>query len=322
MSNSEHMTVSFTDRLVMAIRAKGNPTVMGLDPKLEYIPAFLIAELEAKGFCDTALVEEAIFSFNAGLIDAVADIIPAVKPQLAYYELYGMAGLSALVRTISYAKERGMLVIMDGKRNDIGSTSEAYASAWLANETPSFPGRESTTNLFSSDALTINAYLGADGILPFRDVAANEGKGLFALVRTSNPSASDLQDLKLDDGKLVYEAMAEKVEAWNQGFRGEHGFGPVGAVVGATWPEQAKRLRQVMPSAFFLVPGYGAQGATAEDCVANFNSRGEGAIVNSSRGLMLAYRKSVLPEEAYGEATRAEAISMRDALRGALDAVK
>lgn len=311
--------LSFADSLCRAIRKMNNPTVMGLDPKLDYIPSHIITNLKRDGADGEYLVEEAIVRFNQGLIDAAADIIPAVKPQLAYYELYGEAGLRALKRTIVHAKQAGMIVIADGKRNDIGSTSDAYAEAWLGRADYSSIDTEQLVNPFAADALTVNAYLGSDGIIPFRSLAAREGKGIFVLVRTSNPSAAELQDLRLADGRLVYEAMAAQVEKWNQGFIGESGFGPVGAVVGATWPEQARALRKLMPSAFFLVPGYGAQGATAVDCVSNFDENGDGAIVNSSRALMLAYRKqSELSEEAYGEATRAEAIRMRDALNSAL----
>lgn len=292
------------DRLQAAINRKQNPTVLGLDPKMAYIPASLIEELRRDGYEGNALTEEALFAFNKGLIDATCDIIPAVKPQLAYYEMYGGAGLSALYRTMDYARLKGQLVIADGKRNDIGSTSEAYARAWL--------GR--------ADMLTVNAYLGSDGILPFINVAKSNSTAVFALVRTSNPSASEFQDLELADGRKLYEAVADKVETWNRDLTGEAGFGPVGAVVGATWPEQARALRLRMPHTFFLVPGYGAQGATASDCAANFNDKGDGAIVNSSRGLMLAYKKSEIYGEAeYAEACRAEALSMRAALTAALN---
>lgn len=292
------------DRLQAKINELKNPTVIGLDPKLEYIPSFITDELKHEGYSAAALEEEAIFRFNKTLIDATADIIPAIKPQLAYYELYGEAGMKALYRTIAYAREQGQIVIADGKRNDIGSTSEAYAKAWL--------GR--------ADILTVNAYLGSDGIIPFVEESLALDAGIFALVRTSNPSAAEFQDLELADGRKLYEAVADQVEAWNLDHIGEAGFGPVGSVVGATWPEQARALRERMPHSFFLVPGYGAQGGTAEDAVANFNDRGEGAIVNSSRGLMLAYKKSgIYGEGEYARACREEAIAMREALNRALN---
>lgn len=292
------------DRLQDQINRMQNPTVLGLDPKLDYIPAFIKSDLENEGYSGETLIEEMLFRFNQGLIDATYDIIPAVKPQLAYYELYAEAGMKALYRTISYARDKGMIVIADGKRNDIGSTSDAYAKAWL--------GR--------ADLLTVNAYLGSDGILPFVEQAVAADAGVFALVRTSNPSAAEFQDLTLADGRKLYEAVADQVELWNANHYGKAGFGPVGSVVGATWPEQARALRERMPHSFFLVPGYGAQGATAEDCAANFNERGEGAIVNSSRGLMLAYKKSeIYGESEYAQACRDEAIAMREALKAALN---
>lgn len=298
-------TKNTSDLLLEAIREKNNPTVLGLDPKLEYVPQSMKDQLLKDGFSGDRFIEEALFLFNKGLIDATCDIIPAIKPQLAYYEMYGQAGLAALSRTVDYARRVGILVILDGKRNDIGSTSEAYAKAWLGDD-----------GIAKGDFLTVNGYLGTDGMQPFIE----SGQGLFVLVRTSNPSAAELQDLELKDGRKVYEAMADQVELWNEGLIGEHGFGPVGAVVGATWPGQAKALRTRMPSAFFLVPGYGAQGATAMDACQNFNENGEGAIVNSSRGLMLAYKNQVgMGPDDYKEACRIEAMQMKEALNKAIE---
>ena len=255
---------NFADRLSQRIRECGNPTVLGLDPILEYIPDSIISYF--RGQCDDPALAAglALYEFNRRIIDCVAGTIPAVKPQIAYYEKYGPHGMEALRQTIQYARKAGLLVIADGKRNDIGSTAEAYASAWLG-ETSLPDGSSVAMN--DADALTVNGYLGIDGIKPFIDQCQARGKGIFILVRTSNPSAGDLQDLVLNDGRTVYEAMAERVNAWGEGLSGESGYSPVGAVVGATWPLQASRLRKMMPHAFILVPGYGAQGATAEDAV-------------------------------------------------------
>ena len=258
----------------------------------------------------------AIYEFNKRLIDSVADIIPAIKPQVAYYEKYGSHGMNALRQTIHYARKAGMLVIADGKRNDIGSTAQAYAGAWLGeNRMPD----GSSAAQFDADALTINGYLGIDGVEPFMKVCQERGKGIFILVRTSNPSAGDLQDLVLSDGRTVYEAMAGKVAAWGDALTGESGYSSVGAVVGATWPLQASKLRKLMPKAFILVPGYGAQGATAQDAANSFGPDGRGAIVNASRSLMLAWKKHQMNHDDFAAATRREALIMKADLRQALE---
>ncbi|MDD2214252.1 MAG: orotidine-5'-phosphate decarboxylase [Oscillospiraceae bacterium] len=298
----------FISRLETAVSRCQNPTVLGLDPKLEYLPASLLQKTKADCASPEEAVETALFEFNRCLIDAVKDIIPCVKPQLAYYELYGLPGLKALERTIRYARQQGLLVIADGKRNDIGSTSAAYAEAWL--------------NQWDADALTVNAYLGQDGIKPFIETAAANGKGLFMLVRTSNPSAADLQDLQLADGRRLYEAVADLLNLWSGDLPvAPSGYSLLGAVVGATWPQQAQQLRLRLPRAYILVPGYGAQGATAEDCMASFDRQGRGALVNASRSLMLAYRRDPAfagRDEAVAEACRAEALRMRASLQAAL----
>lgn len=299
---------SFTERLAAAIAAKNNPTVMGLDPLLSYIPEEMKAEA-GRRFAGDAYLEELIFSYNKRLIDAVADLIPAVKPQLAYYELYGIPGLNALRRTMAYAREQGLLVIADGKRNDIGSTASAYAAAYLG-ETE-LEGRARA--FWEADALTVNAYLGGDGVKPFVDAAAARGKGLFILVRTSNPSAGDFQDLELADGRRLYEALADKLNEWSAGLLDGAGYAPLGAVVGATWPEQARALRARLPHAYILVPGYGAQGGDASSCAHNFKPDGGGALVNASRSLICAWKKAREGEDFAG-ATRREALRMRDAL--------
>ncbi len=313
--------INFADRLSLKISQTQNPTVMGLDPMLEYIPAS-IRESAASQFSDPeAAAGEAIFQFNKGLIDATSDIIPAVKPQAAYYEQYGAAGYRALQRTIAYAKEKGMLVIVDAKRNDIGSTAEAYARAILGHSEigQDADGKSIVRSFLGGDCITLNGYLGIDGIEPFLKQCQANGQGCYILVRTSNPSAGDLQDLQLADGRTVYEAMAQKVAEWGQDFIGVQGYSFVGAVVGATWPDQAKKLREIMPNSLILVPGYGAQGATADDAVASFGPQGQGALVNASRSLMLAWKKQNMTVEDYAAAARNEALAMRDDLQAALE---
>ena len=307
--------VNFADRLTQKIKETGNPTVMGLDPMLDYVPASIRhqAALASTDPAETAGL--ALYLFNQQLIDAVADLIPAVKPQFAYYEQYGVPGLVALQKTIAYAKDKGLLVIADAKRNDIGSTAEAYSRAILGETNL---GASDSQSFIGADCMTLNGYLGIDGIKPFLDQCQKGGQGVYILVRTSNPSAGDLQDLVLADGRPVYEAMAEKVAEWGQDLIGQSGYSSVGAVVGATWPRQAEKLRQLMPHSLILVPGYGAQGATADDAVASFGQDGQGAIVNASRSLMLAYKKQGLSADAFAAATRLEAIAMRDDLRSAL----
>lgn len=307
--------MNFSDKLAKAILEKKNPTVMGLDPKMDFIPESvrLKASADAEGGSGSA-VGNALIAFNRGLIDATADIVAVVKPQLAYYEMYGLEGLRAYSETVRYARSKGLLVIADGKRNDIGSTAEAYSAAFLA------------ASDLEADALTVNGYLGVDGIAPFlKDCGAN-GKGIFALVKTSNPSSGQLQDLHLADGRMVCEAMADLVKEWGEGLVGECGYSAVGAVVGATWPKQLAEMRARMPKAWILVPGYGAQGGTAADVAAAFDDKGLGAVINASRSLMCAYKadrwKTTYAPEQYAEACRAEAIRMRDDILEAADGRK
>lgn len=309
----------FVDRLIDDIKSKNNPTVAGLDPKMAYVPKFIYDRAVKEYGPSLEACAGAIFDFNKGLIDALCDIVPAVKPQLAYYEMYGIEGIKAFSKTCLYAKSKGMIVIADGKRNDIGTTSEAYANAYLG-ETDIAEGV--SDRAFDADALTVNPYLGIDGIKPFTEVAARFGKGIFALVKTSNNSSGQLQDLMVQDGLRIYEHVARLVNEWGEDLTGKYGYSSVGAVVGATYPEQAEILREIMPKAYFLVPGYGAQGGTAKDAAINFNKDGLGAIVNASRSIMCAYKsdrwKAAYSEEAYAEAARAEAIRMRDELNSAI----
>ena len=293
------------DRLISKIIAAKNPTVLGLDPKLDYIPADL--KQEAYETCGKTLdgAAAAILSFNKALIDAVFDIVPAVKPQAAYYEMYGWQGVRALAETISYAKSKNMYVIVDGKRGDIGATMEAYASGWLGTTEV----EDITYTAFGGDALTVNGYLGTDGIEPLLRVCQKQDKGVFVLAKTSNPSSGELQDIKIN-GKAIYEIMAALCDQWGERLPGKYGYKGVGAVIGATYPEQLKELRQKYPKLFFLVPGYGAQGGGGKSVAGAFDKNGMGAIVNASRSLMCAWKKAL--DLSLAEATRAEAIRMRE----------
>ncbi|EMS71857.1 orotidine-5'-phosphate decarboxylase [Ruminiclostridium cellobioparum] len=309
----------FIDKLIESIKEKNNPTVVGLDPKIEYVPSF-IKEKAFKEFGVTLKgAAQAIIQFNKQLVDAVYDQVPAVKPQLAYYEMYGIEGMIAFDETCRYARGKGLLVIADGKRNDIGTTAEAYSRAFLG-ETVLADGIKQKA--FDADALTVSPYLGIDGIKPFIDDCDKHEKGIFVLVKTSNKSSGQLQDLVTQDCRSIYEIMASYVNEWGKNVRGQYGYSSVGAVVGATYPNQAKLLRSIMKHAYILVPGYGAQGGTARDCVNNFNSDGLGAIVNASRSIMCAYMsdnwKNLYSEDKFAEAARAEVIRMKEDLNSAL----
>ena len=300
------------DRLLEKIAALQNPTVAGLDPKLSYIPEHIRAASYEKFGRTLEGAADALLAYNKGLIDALCDIVPAVKPQAAYYEMYGWQGVKALTETIAYAKGKGMFVITDGKRNDIGATMTAYAAAHLGSTTV----EEETFAPFGADALTVNGYLGTDGIQPLLEVCGQEDKGIFVLVKTSNPSSGELQDRKLEDGQTVYRAMGAMCEGWGEKLPGKYGYSGVGAVVGATYPAQLEELRAAMPHTFFLVPGYGAQGGAADDVAPGFDKNGLGAIVNSSRGIMCAWQKEGIDGQDYAAAARREAIRMRDEIVG------
>jgi orotidine-5'-phosphate decarboxylase len=292
------------DRLISKIIETKNPTVLGLDPKLDYVPAEIKEEaykLHGKTLEGAA---DALLRFNKALIDAIYDIVPAVKPQAAYYEMYGWQGVRALAETISYAQSKGLFVIVDCKRNDIGATMEAYSKAWLGTTEV----EDMSFTPFGSDAMTVNGYLGTDGIEPLIKVCQNQDKGIFVLAKTSNPSSGELQDIKVN-GKTVYEIMASLCEKWGEALPGKHGYSGVGIVVGATYPEQLTELRQKFPKLFFLVPGYGAQGGGGASVAGSFDKNGLGAIVNASRSMMCAWQKS--PDMSLAEATRAEAIRMK-----------
>ena len=301
------------DLLVQKIKEKGNPSVAGLDPKIEYVPEYIRKKAYAEYGQNLKGATEAIWEFNKGLIDALYDVVPAVKPQSAFYEMYGLYGEEVMHRTISYAKEKGLYIILDVKRNDIGSTAEAYSKAYLGKVDIDGVGCEPCP----VDCVTVNPYLGTDGIQPFVNDCKTFDKAIFALVKTSNPSSGELQDLLVGD-EHIYEKVAQCVNKWNEETIGKSGYGAVGAVVGATYPEQAKVLRKLMPKSYFLVPGYGAQGGGAEGVKPCFNEDGLGAIVNSSRGIMCAYKKGDWKEEQFAEAARAEAIRMKNDLTSVL----
>lgn len=295
------------DRLIEGIKRTHNPTVAGLDPKLEYIPDFLVEKAFAAHGETLEGAAAAILAYNKGLIDALCGIVPAVKPQAAYYEMYGWPGVRTLSETIAYAKSKGMFVITDGKRNDIGSTMEAYAAAHLGKT--KVGGAEIAA--FGGDALTVNGYLGEDGIRPLLETCRQNDAGIIVLVKTSNPSSGELQDRRID-GETVYRTMGSLCEKWGKELPGKYGYSGVGAVVGATYPAQLAELRAALPHTFFLVPGYGAQGGGAADVAGAFDKEGMGAVVNSSRAILCAWKKEGCAPEDYAGAARREALRMRD----------
>ncbi|MBQ3553429.1 MAG: orotidine-5'-phosphate decarboxylase [Clostridia bacterium] len=295
------------DALIEKIKETGNPTVAGLDPKLDYVPEFIKEEAYDTYGKNAKGAAKALLAFNKGLMDELSGIVPAVKPQMAYYEMYGLEGLMALSETVSYAKEKGFYVILDGKRNDIGSTAEAYAEAYLGE---SKIDADTTWTDFPADALTVNPYLGTDGVLPFVKQCEDRDKGIFVLVKTSNPSSGEFQDLVID-GQTLYERVATLVNRWGMSTVGKTGYSGVGAVVGATYPQQIEDLRKLMPNTYFLVPGYGAQGGKAEDVAKAFNADGLGAIINASRSIMCAYKKAGAPEADFAKAAKEEALRMK-----------
>lgn len=308
----------FADKLIEAIKSKNNPSVAGLDPRIEYVPSHLSEKYFNAEIDPVKAACKAILEYNMKIIDAIYDIVPGVKLQLACYEVLGEMGMSVFKETCSYAKSKNLIVIADGKRNDIGSTAQEYSKAYLGYS--DIKGSKYTP--FEIDALTVNSYLGYDGIKPFIDDCLAYGKGIFVLVKTSNKSSSDIQDLELKDGMRVYEKVSQLVDVWGGSCVGKYGYSSVGAVVGATFPHQAQIVRKLMPRAYILVPGYGVQGASAEDASKSFNSDCLGAIVNASRSIMCAYKselwKSKYNAEEFAQASRAEAIRMKDDLNNAI----
>ncbi|MDE6504491.1 MAG: orotidine-5'-phosphate decarboxylase [Clostridia bacterium] len=293
------------DKLIEKIIELQNPTCVGLDTDFNYLPDDMKKDIST--FEGAA---EAIAEFNMNIIDKVCDIVPSVKVQIAYYEMYGHAGLQAFEYTVNYARGRGLVVIADCKRNDIGSTAGCYSKAYLGKT--SLNGK--CLRAVEADMLTVNGYLGFDGIKPFAEDIKKYDKSIFVLVKTSNPSSGELQNLKLENGKFIYEQMGELVSEWGKDTIGKYGYSDVGAVVGATHPEEAERLRKQLPHTFFLIPGYGAQGGNAEMLKVCFDKNGLGGVVNSSRGIICAYKDARYSGMNYAEAARAACIDMQQDL--------
>ena len=291
----------FSDRLIAQVKAKKSPVCVGLDPRIEKMPPGLYKEMIDKHGDNSTAVAETFIAFNKGIIDAVHDLVPAVKPQFAFYINHGFEGVRAFSETCSYAQSKGLIVIADAKVNDIGSTAEAYAEAFLGPKTKT---GDKPASAFSCDALTVNAYLGYDGVKPFVDVSRKNGSGIFVLVKTSNPSSNDLQSRQVDGAFSVSDLMAHFVESWGSDEIGECGYSSVGAVVGATFKAEAAKLRTLMSKSIFLVPGYGAQGGSAQDVAVCFNKDGLGAIINSSRDIIFAWEKLGLLPDQYADAAR------------------
>ncbi|MBC8562637.1 MULTISPECIES: orotidine-5'-phosphate decarboxylase [Jutongia] len=295
------------NKLVAEIKKKDAPVVVGLDPMLGYVPEHLTKKAFEEFGETLEGAAEAIWQYNKGIVDAVYDLIPAVKPQIAMYEQFGIPGMMAFKKTVDYCKEKGLVVIGDIKRGDIGSTSTAYAVGHLGKVTV---GSRQYYG-FDEDFVTVNPYLGSDGVNPFIDVCKEEKKGIFVLVKTSNPSSGEFQD-RLIDGRPLYELVGEKVAEWGSQCMGDD-YSYVGCVVGATYPEMGKILRKIMPKTYILVPGYGAQGGKASDLAPYFNKDGLGAIVNSSRGIICAYKQEKYAKFGagnYAEASRQAVIDM------------
>lgn len=286
------MAENYADRMIDTINRKGNPCIVGLDPRINNMPKFVIEENNEDN--SENRIRNIIFRYHKCVIDAVHNLVPGVKPQIAFFEQYGIGGLRAFKDTVKYAKKKGLMVIADAKRNDISSTAEAYANAFLG-ESELFGKRKP---VFDADSLTVSPYLGRDSLEPFVNVCKAYGKGIFVLVKTSNPSSVELQNLRLSDGKELYMKVAEMINTYSEGLIGEkYSYSSVGAVVGATFPEEARNIRKLMPKSILLVPGYGTQGASAKDVVEYFNEDGLGAVVNASRSITYSFSSLDISEE-------------------------
>lgn len=302
------------DRLIEKIKETNNPTVIGVDTRYDMVPECVKSKYpkDINGMC------EAMLEYSKGLIDATYDIIPAVKLQSAYFEMYGVQGIKLYKEMIDYCKQKDMIVMADVKRGDIGSTSSGYSRAYLGKNI--INGKEE--GIFDVDFATVNPYMGSDCVNPFVEDCKKYDKGIFVLVKTSNKSSGEIQDLKTEDGEEIYKKVARLANNWGDELIGEYGYSSVSAVIGATYPKQLKELRELMPNAYFLIPGYGAQGGKAEDIALGFDENGLGGIVNATRSLMCAYKsdlwKDKFAEEDYAKATRAEAVRMRDELNRAI----
>lgn len=306
------------NKLVAQIKKTGAPIVVGLDPMMKFIPEHIKEKAFAEFGETLEGAAEAIWQYNKAIVDAIYELVPAVKPQIAMYEQFGLPGLSAFYKTVQYCKEKGLVVIGDIKRGDIGSTSEAYAVGHLGKVqvgSKSYYG-------FDEDFVTVNPYLGSDGVNPFIKVCKEEKKGIFVLVKTSNPSSGEFQDRQIADAgnRPLYEVVGEQVAKWGETHMGDT-YSYVGAVVGATYPEMGKVLRKIMPKSYILVPGYGAQGGKGADLVHFFNEDGLGAIVNSSRGIIAAYQQEKYARfgaENFADASRAAVLDMKEDIEQAL----
>ncbi len=306
------------DKLIDRIKELENPTVVGLDPRLNFIPDFITEKYYSKYGYTPKAVAKSFYKFNKYIIDAIYDIVPAVKPQIAMYERYGIQGLKAYAKTCEYAKKKGLIVIGDIKRSDISSTAEAYCDGHIGKVKI---GEEEYSS-FEQDFITLNPYLGSDSVTPYLQACKDYEKGLFILAKTSNPNSGEIQDLVVDE-KTIYQTVGLYIEKWGEELVGKYGYSSVGAVVGATHPEQAKKLRELLPHTFFLVPGYGAQGGKAEDLAVCFKD-GIGAIVNSSRGIIAAhtkeqYKSAFTDEHDFANASRQACIDMKNDLRRCID---
>ena len=302
------------DVLIEKIKETGNPTVIGVDTRYELVPECVRNKYskDINGMC------QAMLEYSKALIDATYDIIPAVKLQSAYFEMYGVEGIKLYKEMIDYCKSKGMVVMADVKRGDIGSTSAGYSKAYLGKNIIN----EKEEGIFDVDFATVNPYMGTDCVKPFVDDCQKYNKGIFVLVKTSNKSSGELQDLKTEDGEEIYKKVAKLVNRWGEELIGEYGYSAVSSVVGATYPKQLKELRELMPHSYFLIPGYGAQGGKAEDIALGFDENALGGIVNASRSLMCAYKsdkwKEKYSEAEYGKATRAEALDMKEVLNSVI----
>lgn len=305
--------LNISDLLIEKIQATNNPTVVGLDPRLEMIPEFIRNQAYETYGKNLKGASKALVAFNKALIDNIYDLIPAVKPQIAFYEQFGAEGIAAYIETIEYAKEKGLIIIGDIKRGDIATTAQAYGEGHIG--TVDVEGEK--FKVFKEDFITVNPYMGSDSISPYLEYCTSQQKGLFILVKTSNKGSGDIQDLLIGEQR-IYEKVGQLVEEWGKETIGANDYSALGAVVGATYPEQLDILRKQMPHTFFLVPGYGAQGAGAKEVAGAFDKNGNGAIINSSRGIIAAYKaekyKSKYSEKEFTEAAREEVIVMRDQL--------
>ena len=298
------------DILQEKIKEKANPTVAGLDARVEYVPPHILKKYTDRLGETLEAAAEAIGEFDRGLIDALCDVVPAVKPQAAYFEMLGWRGMKVMEDVMAYAKSKGLYVIADIKRGDIGTTATAYAEGWLGTTQVG----SSALPSFNADCVTLNGYMGSDAINPFLKECVAHNKSAFVLAKTSNPSSADLQDMMAGD-RVIYTVMGDLIEQWGKGTEGSCGYQALGAVVGATHPAVLKELRERLPKTFFLVPGYGAQGGTAEDVRNAFDDLGRGAIINASRSIMCAWKKTGKDGVDYQEAARAAAEKMRDELK-------